>query len=136
MTKLSLAKTESTIKREMITAMKENGGYGRRIEDQYGVGIYDTILIPFGLPVFMAEVKIVRGATFGPTERQLIELVRVKEAANSGGHVIPIVIGWKDGVYYFSKPMSIIHPRDCFSVTTGPMNFHNQLVQYYHSRRV
>src|SRR6478736_1512304 len=100
----------------MIKSMKEGGGYGRRIEDQYGVGLYDTILIPFGLPVFMAEVKIIHGANnFGPTPRQLIELKRIGDAAALNGHVIPIMIGWKDGVHYFHKPKEIIDRKDCFS---------------------
>jgi hypothetical protein len=119
----------------MIASMKENGGYGRRIEDQFAVGVFDTILIPVGLPVFMAEVKVVRSDTFGPTERQLIELMRVKAAATNAGHVIPIVIGFKEGIHYFHHPEEVIHTRNCFSVTTSDMDFYHQLVQYYHSRK-
>lgn len=126
---------EAEVKRHMVKSMKESGGYGRRIEDQYGVGIFDIILIPFGLPVFMAEVKIVRISVFGPTARQQIELGRIKHVANDKGHVIPIMIGWRNGVYYFSPPKPIIRAEECFSVTTRDMTFHDQLVQYYHSTR-
>ena len=48
--------SESEVKRKMVASMKEGDGYGRRIEDQYAVGTFDTILIPKGLPCFMAEV--------------------------------------------------------------------------------
>jgi hypothetical protein len=128
-------KNEATVKRDIVADMKENGGYARRIEDQFGVGIYDLILIPRGLPVFMAEVKVIRGDSFGPTERQRIELLRIQEVAHHKGHVIPLMIGWKEGVYYFSEPKTSIKRTDCFSVTTGSMKFYDQLVQFYHSRR-
>lgn len=127
--------SESSVKRMMIQSMKENGGYGRRIEDSYGVGIFDTILIPKELPVFLAEVKIIRGNSFGPTERQLVELSRIDKVSGMTGHVIPVMIGWKEGTFYFHSPAEIIKCSDCFSVTTSDMEFCNQLVQYYHSIR-
>ena len=126
---------EADVKRIMAKSMKEHGGYARRIEDQYAVGVMDMILIPLDLPVFMAEVKIVRGQTFGPTARQLLELERIRTVAFKAGHVIPVMIGFKDATYYFHEPKQIIDCRECFSVTSLQMNFHDQLVQYYHSRR-
>ena len=128
-------KNEADVKRKMVQSMKDHRGYGRRIEDQYGVGIFDLILIPYSLPVFMAEVKIIKGAAFGPTPRQEEELRRIKEVGSYNGHVIPVMIGYRDGVYYFHAPQDVIYPNDCFSVTTSDMSFHDQLVQYYHSRR-
>jgi hypothetical protein len=119
----------------MIQSMKDNGGYGRRIEDQYAVGVFDTLLIPKGMPVFTAEVKIVRGDTFGPTERQYIELMRVRDAAANSGHVIPLMIGFREGVFFFHKPQHTIKTHDCFSVTTSDMSFYHQLVQFYLSQR-
>jgi len=127
--------SEADVKRDMIKSVKDAGGYARRIEDQYGVGIMDTILIPLGLPVFLAEVKMVKGYSFGPTARQLLELERVRMAAFDKGHVIPIVIGYKEGNYYFHEPKHVIDCRECFSVTSLNMSFNEQLVQYYHSRR-
>jgi hypothetical protein len=126
---------EADVKRNMVKSMKECGGYGRRIEDQYGVGIFDVILIPFGLPVFMTEVKMIRYPTFGPTLRQHVELERIRNVGHGSGHVIPLMIGYLEGVYYFHEPQMEIKPRDCFSVTTSDMKFHDQLVQYYNSRR-
>ena len=130
-----MSMTESAIKRKMIASIKEAGGYARRIEDQYAVGMVDTILIPRGLPVFMAEVKKIHGSAFGPTPRQLEELRRIKEADYGMGHVIPIMIGHKDDTYYFHAPANVIKCSDCFSVTTSKWAFVAQLVQYYHSGR-
>jgi len=126
---------EATIKRRMVKSIQEAMGYARRIEDQFGVGIMDTILIPVGLPVFFAEVKIIRGPTFGPTPRQFEELRRVKFAATPNDHAIPIMIGWRDNTYYFHPPAENIDPRDCFSVTTTEMSFNDQLCQYWYSTR-
>jgi hypothetical protein len=113
--------------------MKEHGGYARRIEDQYAVGIFDMILIPVGLPVFCAEVKIIQHDMFGPTPRQAVELHRISEVAKDGGHVIPVMIGYKDGIFYFHKPQSKIQRTECFSVTTTEAPFYRQLVLYYYS---
>ena len=126
---------EADVKRKMIKSMHEGGGYGRRIEDQYAVGIYDTILIPKGLPVFMAEVKVVRGTHFGPTPRQMVELQRIVDVGGPHGHVIPVMIGWQEGVYYFHKPKMVIPKADCFSVTTSDCEFYKQLVLYYFSQK-
>ena len=129
------AMNESDVKRAMVKSMKDHNGYARRIEDQYAVGIMDMILIPLGLPVFMAEVKVVSGNVFGPTVRQLMELERIREVAFKAGHVIPVMIGCKNWTYYFHEPRQSIDCRECFSVTSLKMSFHDQLVQYYHSRR-
>jgi hypothetical protein len=126
---------EADVKRNMVKSMQEGGGYARRIEDQYSVGTYDMILILPRLPVFMAEVKMIRDNVFGPTPRQLIELQRIKLAAEDGGHAIPVVIGFKDGVYYFHKPKMTIDRRDCFSVTTSDVPFYKQLSLYYYSQK-
>jgi hypothetical protein len=127
--------SEANVKRNIVKSMQEGGGYARRFEDQYAVGTYDMLLIPRGLPVFTAEIKMVRGTHFGPTPRQMIELQRITDAANNGGHVIPVVIGWKDGVYYFHKPKMVIPCVDCFSVTTSDVPFYKQLVLYYYSQK-
>ena len=125
--------TESDVKRRMSDSMHKAGGYARRLEDQYAVGIFDMILIPKGLPVFAAEVKMVRANFFGPTPRQHIELVRIEDAAGESGHIIPVMIGYKDGVFYFHKPQIRISITDCFSITTSKLPFHDQLVKYYHA---
>jgi hypothetical protein len=124
---------ETKVKQLIVKSMKDHGGYGRRIEDQYAVGTYDMILIPKGLPLFAAEVKIIRGNVFGPTPRQMIELQRLVDAADDNGHVIPVMIGWQDGTFYFHKPKLHIDKRDCFSITQSEHPFYKQLVLYYYS---
>ena len=119
----------------MVKSVKDAGGYARRIEDQYAVGIVDTILIPRNLPVFMAEVKIVKSRSFAPTPRQYVELCKIAEAGGNMGYVIPVVIGWGDGNFYFHEPAEVIQCHDCFSVTTSELSFNDQLVKYYFSGR-
>ena len=126
---------EADVKRSIVKSMHEGNGYARRLEDQYAVGVYDMIIIPLGLPVFTAEIKIVRGDAFGPTPRQYIELGRIEKAAALGGHVIPVMIGWKNGVYYFHKTQTHIKCSDCFSVTTSDMPFYKQIALYYYSQK-
>jgi len=128
-------KSEADVKRAMVKSMVAGGGYARRIEDQYGVGIFDVILIPYNLPVFMAEVKMVKDNLFGPTERQFVELVRIENVGAVDKHVIPVMIGWREGYYYFHKPSKSIDYRDCFSVTTTDISFYDQLVKYYHAQK-
>jgi hypothetical protein len=127
--------TEADIKRDMIKSMHEGGHYARRLEDKFAVGVFDTILIPTGMPVFMAEVKRVRDNVFGPTPRQLIELHRIRDVAEQSGHVIPLMIGWHEGVYYFHKPKVKINRAECFSITTSDVPFYKQLILYYYSQK-
>lgn len=117
---------EADVKRKISESMKDAGGYARRIEDSYAVGIFDMILIPKGLPVFAAEVKMIRANYFGPTPRQHIELVRIESVG--GVHVIPVMIGFKDGVYHFHKPQLRIAAEECYRFKG---DFHAGLVNYY-----
>jgi hypothetical protein len=116
----------------MVKSVRQAGGYARRIEDQFLVGMPDTILIPFGLPVFFAEVKIVRGQQLAPTPRQFVEMDRINKAG--GIHAIAILVGWKDNIYYFHENTQVAKLVDCFSVTTSSMNFNDQLIQFYRGR--
>lgn len=127
--------SEANVKRAIVKSMKEGGGYARRFEDQYAVGVYDMLLIPKGLPVFAAEIKLVKGRHFGPTPRQMIELQRIADVGSPNNHVIPVMIGWGNGNYYFHKPRQVIACEDCFSVTTSEVPFYKQLVLYYYSQK-
>jgi hypothetical protein len=116
----------------MAQSMKEHQGYGRRLEEAFSVGVYDMILIPKGLPVFFAEVKILTGNIFQPRPRQYIELMWLEDV---GPHAIPVVIGWRNSTYYFHAPARKIMLSECFM---GPLDlsFHDQLVRYYHEMTV
>jgi hypothetical protein len=124
--------SETGIKNLMVRSVRNAGGYARRIEDQFLVGMPDTIMIPKGCPVFFAEVKIVKGQQLAPSPRQHVEMTRIKAAG--GDHGIPILIGWKDDIYYFHETAEKAPLTSCFSVTNGHMDFHDQLVQFYKGR--
>jgi hypothetical protein len=124
---------ESEVKTGMVMSIKKEGGYARRLEDRYGLGIPDCIFVPKSCPVmFFAEVKIVSGFKFGPTPRQYVELTRINEAKNPS--VFGIMIGWKNKVIYFHETARMIELRDCFSVTSTNMPFSQQLTQFYFAR--
>lgn len=125
--------TESEVKSRMVKLIRKAGGYGRRIEDQYGVGILDTILIPLGGPTFFCEVKIIRANLFGPTDRQWIEMGRIN--ATAAPYCYPILVGFQYGDFYFHEfgPKQV-DKRACFSVTTSDMPFPQQLNQFYNAR--
>ena len=124
--------SEATVKSMMVKSVRDAGGYARRIEDQFLVGMPDTILIPQGCPVFFAEVKIVKRQQLAPSPRQYVEMMRLKSAG--GVHAIPILIGWKETIYYFHEVTEKASLTSCFSVTSGSMTFHDQLVQFYNGR--
>lgn len=86
---------ESKFKTALVKQFKSLGHYGRRIEDQYQVGVLDLILIPNKWPVFFCEAKIIRnGKWFEPRERQFVELQRL---SLSPGYAVPCLLGF-DGV--------------------------------------
>ena len=84
-------RNEIDVKSAMMAIIKKEGGYGRRFEDQYAVGLPDTIMIPVGGPVFFAEVKIIRNGKFSPSPRQHVELTRISKTLCS--YAVPLVIG-------------------------------------------
>lgn len=128
---ISALKTESFVKKFITEDVRRSGGYARRFEDKFGVGIPDTILILNGLPPIFAEVKIFTGQRFGPTDRQLVELTRINAQQP---RIYGILIGWKNGIYYFSEAKSVALIGDCFSVTQVSMSFSNQLYQFWAAR--
>lgn len=132
-----MAKSEADIKRDVIAALKKEGGYGRRIEDQYSVGMPDTILIPKGGPVFFAEFKIIRAANWGATPRQFEELRRIAETGCETA--VPVLIGYGGATkrLYAVAPSTKVLPID---MTLGSMIEKGQsitdlLQTYYLSRR-
>jgi hypothetical protein len=85
---------ESAFKTKICEIIREEGGYGRRIEDQYAVGIPDMNLIPKGGPVFFCEAKIIRTTKWGATPRQMEELRRIGRCGAPG--VIPCEMGFRN----------------------------------------
>lgn len=112
---------ESDVKSALVKVVRFEGGYGRRIEDQFGVGILDTIIIPKGYPVFFIEAKIIKGKTFGPTPRQYIEMLEILDADQHDlpSTAVPVLLGWMNGVHYFRAPIQETTPDDCLAQTLG-----------------
>jgi hypothetical protein len=105
---------ESAIKLQMVREIQGEGGYGRRIEDRFSVGMPDLVLIPMNGPVVWVEVKIVRGNILAPTPRQSIELRRLHRPPHSTSYLV----GWKEGVLYIVPPPGAegVNISDCMKM--------------------
>lgn len=75
-----MPKLEADYKRQMVKEIKDAGGYGRRIEDQFGVGIFDIIMAMPGTELVSVEVKRFTGNQFNLSPRQAIEMHRMADA--------------------------------------------------------
>lgn len=106
--------TESEYKTKIVKQVKDDGGYGRRFEDQYAVGLADMIMIPKGGPVFFCEAKIIKlvSGEFYPTPRQFEELKRVKET-DSGALSILMGIDPLDGMLYLNPLTQVANKHTC-----------------------
>lgn len=123
---------EADVKRDMVKKIKEEGGYGRRIEDQYAVGLPDLIMIPAGGPVFFVEVKIIRAQSFGATPRQLEELKRITAADGFLHHAITALIGYGGNTkrLYISEP-TLKTKADGLLFAERPWNITDLLKTYW-----
>lgn len=101
---------ESDIKRLLVKEMRMEGGYARRIEDKFAVGMPDLVMIPPDCPVIWLEMKVLTGTILRVTARQLEELWRLRRPP----HSISFMGGWKDGGMYISPPKEGITLSRCF----------------------
>lgn len=110
---------EAEFKSRLVKAVREDGGYARRLEDQFAVGLPDMYIALKGArrPLF-AEAKIVRGAWFGPTPRQLHELKLI----NTLEFHAAIVIGYDPTtrVCYYGAPAEKLLCAECAQASTIP----------------
>lgn len=98
-------KLEAAFKSQMVKDVITHGGYARRIEDQYTVGMPDCIFIlPDRHPCF-AEVKRFIGNQFGPTPRQYVELIKIHKSSTK---VAACVIGIRNGIFHIANPQLTI----------------------------
>ena len=102
---------EADVKRNIVKDFKVRGNYARRIEDAYSVGFPDLILIPKDYPVFFTEAKIIKGQTFGPTDRQYVEMTRLAISKYS----VPVIIGWKERVHYLHEYAKSVTIEQCLA---------------------
>jgi hypothetical protein len=90
------------------------GGYARRIEDRFSVGVLDMIIKLPGLPLVFAEGKVIDGNVFSPTPRQYEEGKRI-----GGAGLEALLIGWRAGVMYISPWVEKADRRECFEAASG-----------------
>lgn len=109
-------KSEAAYKRDLVAQINAiEGGYARRIEDRFAVGVLDLLIKYPGHDVVMAEGKIIEGNLFAPTERQYEEGLRLNQA-----EIEPFLIGWKDGQMYVSEWAKQADYRECFTLERAP----------------
>lgn len=122
-------KPETKFKNKVVDSFREVGAYARRIEDQYAVGLPDLILIPYALPVFICEAKIIGASYFAPSPRQDIELRRIGVSPS----VIPCVMGYDEetNTAYLHKRAKRCYVKDCFKQLEGE-SYYNFFVRFFH----
>jgi hypothetical protein len=102
---------EADHKRDLVREVNLlRGGWARRVEDRWAVGVLDLIIkLPTQLIVF-AEGKVITGNSFAPTERQWVEGERIRAAG-----LDVALIGWKEGIAYVSPWVKVADRRKCAS---------------------
>lgn len=100
---------ESDYKTAIVKQAKAIGWYARRIEDKYGVGFPDMVVIPKSWTTCFIEAKIVTGRQFSPSPRQFIELININE---NRPYARAIVLGIEPlpggPMFYFAPPQSVV----------------------------
>ena len=82
---------ESDHKRALVAEIKSlRGGWARRVEDRFAVGVLDLILKLPDEPIIFAEGKMIDGNLFAPTQRQWIEGEKIQAAG-----LMVLLLGWK-----------------------------------------
>ena len=107
---------EADHKRKLVAEVNAlRGGYARRVEDRFAVGVLDLIIKLPGQSIIFAEGKVVDGNLFGPSERQFIEGERIMAAGMTA-----ILLGWKSSVLYVSPWIKRANVHDCYG---GPCDW-------------
>ena len=108
---------ESAYKTKLIAGVNAvPGGYGRRLEDRYAVGLLDMVIKIPGLPWIWAEGKLVNAQAFGPTLRQFEEGNKIL-ATNT---TPVLLIGFKDSLMAISPWVEQAKFKDCFAGSLHP----------------
>jgi hypothetical protein len=102
---------EAARKRKLVAEVNAlRGGYARRYEDRWAIGLLDLFFKIPRLPPIWAEAKIIKGNVFAPTERQHIEGERMIAAG-----LTVLLIGWRDRIIYVSPWTPQADRRTCVS---------------------
>ena len=114
---------ESDYKRRLVAEVKALGGYARRIEDRFAVGVLDLILKVPNRHLIFAEGKVIEGYKFAPTARQYEEGKKIIRAG-----VGAVLIGWQNRVMYLSYWAEKADKRFC--KTYPNCNYAEALVKF------
>jgi hypothetical protein len=102
---------EAGRKRKLVAEINAlRGGYARRIEDRFAVGVLDLIIKLPEFPWLWAEGKLIDGFKFAPTERQWVEGERILKTGT-----LALLIGWKGSIMCVSSWTKQADSRQCFS---------------------
>jgi hypothetical protein len=100
---------ESDYKTALVKQAKAAGWYARRIEDKYGVGFPDIVMIPNGWTTCFIEAKIVTGIQISPSPRQFVELVNINENRPYARALLLGIEPLPGGpLFYYSPPVSVV----------------------------
>jgi hypothetical protein len=106
---------EAQRKANLVAAINAlSGGYARRWEDKWAVGLLDLVMKLPGHPLIWGEGKIIEGLTFAPTLRQFEEGNKIQAAGMRA-----ILIGWKGPTMFVSPWVKKVDCGTCF-YGTGP----------------
>lgn len=75
---------EADFKRKMVESVRKRGGWARRFEDNFAVGLFDCIFVPYRSQfVYFVELKIAtpNKPTIEPRPRQMVEARTLKAAS-------------------------------------------------------
>jgi hypothetical protein len=100
---------EADCKLKLVKEIKLLGGYARRLEDKYALGLLDLIFKLPGRPIIWAEGKLINGHKFGPTPRQYVE-----GDDWIGAGALVLLIGWQNKAMYISPWVKQADKRLCW----------------------
>lgn len=101
---------EASFKAQLVKDVRALGGYARRLEDKYALGLLDLVIKLPQHPFLIAEGKLIEGHAFAPTARQYEE---GKAWIKAGVKVL--LIGWHGKSMYISPWVSKADKRDCYT---------------------
>ena len=101
---------EADFKAQLVKNVRALGGYGRRLEDKYALGLLDLVIKLPQHPFLVAEGKLIAGHAFAPSARQYEE---GKSWINAGVKVL--LIGWHQKSMYISPWVKKADKRECYT---------------------
>ena len=114
---------EADHKVKLVKEVRLLGGYARRLEDKYALGLLDLIIKLPGRALLWGEGKLIEGHQFAPTPRQYEEGKSwIKAGANA------LLIGWQNKTMYISPWVEKADKRECYA--TSGISYAESLLLY------